>query len=111
MKATETREKTALMRDALSSARTRYAAQRIFFCFSKIDGCLTLGVDALTTFLTQNFAVGSSSSASLSFWLRTDIYVLIVALAWPTESIYATNMATLSGISGRVPRVPLCSFT
>ncbi len=92
------------------------AAQRIYFSFSRIIGCLTMVVDALvpaafTTFLTQNFDVGSSSSASMSLLLRANTYVLIVALAWPTESIYATNMATLSGISGRVPGTPFCSFT
>ncbi len=110
------REKTALMRDALNTARMRLAAQRIFFSISRVIGHLTLGVDAFvpaesTTFLKQNFAAGSSLSASLCLWLRADTYVPIVALAWPTESIYAMNMASLSGVSGRVPCTPFRSFT
>ncbi len=80
------------MRDASNSASTRLAAQRIFFEISKVIGHLTLGEDApepaaSTTLLTQNLAVGSSSSASLCSLLSAEIYVLIMVLAWPTESM------------------------
>ncbi len=66
------REKTALMRDASNSGRTRLAAWRIFSSISRVLGRLTLGAAACadaasTTFVTQNLAVGSSSSASLCF--------------------------------------------
>ncbi len=105
------REKTSLMRDASNTARTTLAAQRIFFNISRVIGHLIMGVDALvpavlTTFLTQNVAVGSSSSTSLCLQLKVYMYVLIVALSWSTESMYATNMATLSGTG-----TPFYSFT